>query len=71
MSQIPNPSGSARIVSSEELHLRRVHKQMQARNVPRRFLWTHPQSGLSIVMNFCPAVAARTPQLARVAQPGG
>lgn len=71
MSQVPNTSGSARIVSSDELQLRRVHKQMQARSVPRRFFWTHPLLGVALVMDFRPAGSARQPGLARVAQPAG
>ena len=69
--QTADVSGSARVIGSEELHLRRVHKQMRARSVPRRFLWTHPQLGVAVVMDFRPESNLRPTVPARRFLPAG
>ena len=69
--QTANVSGSARVIGSEEFHLRRVHKQMSARSVPRRFLWSNPQLGVAVVMDFRPESSQRQMIPARRFLPAG
>lgn len=69
--QTANVFGSARVIGSDELYLRRLHKQMSARSMPRRFLWTHPQLGVAVVMDFRPEGALRQSIPARRFSPAG
>jgi hypothetical protein len=69
--QTANVSASACVIGSDELHLRRMHKQMSARNVPRRFFWSNPQLGVAVVMDFRPENNLRQTVPARRFLPAG
>lgn len=62
-------SQSASVTSVTELQARRAVREMQARRMPRRFLWNVPNLGMAVVVGFRP-VAGGAAHESRLAHSG-